>query len=76
MYQDCEVFGSEGECRYEVTEEDSEGINLQEPEHPQVEAEERGTGCGAAAHLLPRQVSAYLHWDSHVCSRVMEEERH
>ena len=43
MYQDCEVSGSEGECRCEVVEEDSEGVNLQELEHPQVEAEERGT---------------------------------
>ena len=43
MYQDCEVSGSKGECRCEVAEEDSEGANLQELEHPQVEAEERGT---------------------------------
>ena len=43
MYQDCEVFGSEGEYRCETVEEDSEGVNLQELEHPQVEAEECGT---------------------------------
>ena len=43
MYQDCEVSGSEGECRCEVLEEDSEGADLQEPEHPQVEAEKCGT---------------------------------
>ena len=43
MYQDCEVFGSEGECRCKTIEEDSEGVNLQELEHPLVEAEESGT---------------------------------
>ena len=43
MYQDCEVFGSEGECRCKTIEEDSEGVNLQEPEHTEVEAEECGT---------------------------------
>ena len=43
MYQDNEVSGSEGECRCEVIEKDSEGTDLQELEHPQVEAEERGT---------------------------------
>ena len=43
MYQDCEVSGSEGERRCKVVEEESEGKNLQEPEHPQVEAEECGT---------------------------------
>ena len=43
MYQDCEVFGSEGERRRETVEEDSEGVDLQELKHPQVEAEERGT---------------------------------
>ena len=43
MNQDSEISGSEGECRCEVVEEDSEGIDLQEPENPQVEAEECGT---------------------------------
>ena len=43
MYQDCEVSGCQGECIREVAEEDSEGVNLQELEHPQVEAEEYGT---------------------------------
>jgi hypothetical protein len=43
MYQDSEISGSEGECRCKTIEEDSEGVNLQELEHPQVEAEERGT---------------------------------
>ena len=43
MYQVCEVSGSEGECRCEAVEEDSEGTDLQELERPQVEAEERGT---------------------------------
>ena len=43
MHQDSEVSGSEGECRREVVEEDSEGTDLQKPEHPQVEAEECGT---------------------------------
>ena len=43
MHQDSEVSGCQGECRCKTTEEDSEGVNLQELEHPQVEAEERGT---------------------------------
>ena len=43
MYQDCEVSGSEGECRCETVEEDSEGIDLQEPEHSQMETKERRT---------------------------------
>ena len=43
MYQDSEISGSEGECRCETVEEDSEGIDLQELEHSQVETKERGT---------------------------------
>ena len=43
MHQDCEVSGSEGECRCEVVEEDSEGTDLQELEHSKVEIKERGT---------------------------------
>ena len=43
MHQDSEILGSEGERRREVVEEDSEGIDLQELEHSQVEIKERGT---------------------------------
>ena len=76
MYQNCEVSGSKGECRCEVVEEDSEGTDLQEPEHPKVETEECGARCGTATYMLSCQISAYLHWDSHDCGWVMEEERH
>ena len=43
MHQDSEVSGSEGERRRETVEKDSEGIDLQELEHSQMETEERGT---------------------------------
>ena len=43
MHQDSEILGSEGERRRETVEEDSEGRDLQELEHSQMETEERGT---------------------------------
>ena len=43
MHQDSEILGSEDKRRCEVVEKDSEGADLQEPEHAQVEAEECGT---------------------------------